>query len=86
MSWYIVTIIACIFLVCRLWVRWRLLKRLYLDDLFVMVAALCLIGDLVIQHYMFNLGMYCLSLLPPLSKSTCMQSDPCERDLTVDFL
>ncbi|RAK70969.1 uncharacterized protein BO72DRAFT_505219 [Aspergillus fijiensis CBS 313.89] len=56
-SWYIVTIIACIFLVCRLCVRWRLLKRLYLDDLFVTVAALCLIGDLVIQHYMFNLGM-----------------------------
>ncbi|PYH44660.1 uncharacterized protein BP01DRAFT_383231 [Aspergillus saccharolyticus JOP 1030-1] len=56
-SWYIVTIVACFFLACRLWVRWRLLKRWYLDDLFVTVATLCLIGDLVIQHYMFNLGM-----------------------------
>ncbi|KAJ5746972.1 uncharacterized protein N7511_008668 [Penicillium nucicola] len=40
---------------------WRagglLLKRLYLDDLFVCLAAMCLIGDLAIQHYMFNQGM-----------------------------
>ncbi|RAL07945.1 uncharacterized protein BO97DRAFT_408677 [Aspergillus homomorphus CBS 101889] len=56
-SWYIVTIVACLFLICRLGVRWRLLKRLYLDDFFVTVAALCLIGDLAIQHYMFNQGM-----------------------------
>ncbi|KAL4923599.1 uncharacterized protein BDV17DRAFT_276628 [Aspergillus undulatus] len=56
-GWYICTIVACIFLVARLAVRWRLLKRLYLDDLFVTLAALCLIGDLAIQHYMFNQGM-----------------------------
>ncbi|KAL4877959.1 hypothetical protein BJY04DRAFT_230234 [Aspergillus karnatakaensis] len=56
-AWYICTIVACIFLVLRLAVRWRLLKRLYLDDFFVTLAALCLIGDLAIQHYMFNQGM-----------------------------
>lgn len=50
------TVVACIFLVCRLVVRLRLLKRLYVDDLFVILAALCLICDLAIQHYMFNMG------------------------------
>ena len=55
-AWYVCTVAACIFLICRLVVRLGLLKRLYLDDLFVIMAALCLIGDLAIQHYMFNLG------------------------------
>ncbi|KAL4743802.1 hypothetical protein BDV11DRAFT_60615 [Aspergillus similis] len=56
-AWYVCTVVACVFLVARLSVRWRLLKRLYLDDIFVALAALCLIGDLAIQHYMFNQGM-----------------------------
>ncbi|KAL4997996.1 hypothetical protein BDV10DRAFT_185612 [Aspergillus recurvatus] len=56
-AWYVCTVVACVFLVARLVVRWRLLKRLYLDDIFVALAALCLIGDLAIQHYMFNQGM-----------------------------
>ncbi|GKZ39511.1 hypothetical protein AbraIFM66950_000458 [Aspergillus brasiliensis] len=56
-AWYICTVAACIFLVFRLIVRWRLLKKLYLDDCFVVAAALCLIGDLGIQHYMFTQGM-----------------------------
>ncbi|KAL4790931.1 hypothetical protein BDV19DRAFT_393544 [Aspergillus venezuelensis] len=56
-AWYICTVVACAFLVARLTVRWRLLKRLYIDDLFVTLAALCLIGDLAIQHYMFLQGM-----------------------------
>ncbi|KAL4818894.1 hypothetical protein BDW67DRAFT_194410 [Aspergillus spinulosporus] len=56
-AWYVCTVVACVFLVARLAVRWRLLKRLYIDDIFVALAALCLIGDLVIQHYMFNQGM-----------------------------
>ncbi|KAL4979890.1 hypothetical protein BDW66DRAFT_156939 [Aspergillus desertorum] len=56
-AWYVCTVVACVFLVARLAVRWRLLNRLYLDDIFVTLAALCLIGDLAIQHYMFNQGM-----------------------------
>ncbi|PYH96664.1 hypothetical protein BO71DRAFT_417688 [Aspergillus ellipticus CBS 707.79] len=56
-AWYICTAAACVFLVCRLIVRWRLLKKLYLDDYFVVGAAMCLIGDLAIQHYMFTQGM-----------------------------
>lgn len=55
-AWYVCTVVACVFLVARLAVRWRLLKRLYIDDVFVALAALCLIGDLAIQHYMFNQG------------------------------
>jgi hypothetical protein len=55
-AWYVCTVVACIFLIARLAVRWRLLKRLYIDDIFVALAALCLIGDLAIQHYMFNQG------------------------------
>ncbi|KAI9370821.1 hypothetical protein BJX61DRAFT_513993 [Aspergillus egyptiacus] len=56
-GWYICTIVACIFLVSRLAIRWQLLKHLYLDDLLVSLAALCLVGDLAIQHYMFSQGM-----------------------------
>ncbi|KAL2817638.1 hypothetical protein BJX63DRAFT_102974 [Aspergillus granulosus] len=56
-SWYICTVVACVFLLARLGVRWQLLKRLYIDDMLVTLAILCLIGDLVIQHYMFNQGM-----------------------------
>ncbi|EHA19279.1 hypothetical protein ASPNIDRAFT_178492 [Aspergillus niger ATCC 1015] len=71
-AWYICTVAACIFLVFRLIIRWRLLKKLYLDDFFVVAAALCLIGDLGIQHYMFTQGS---SFLLPTS-------DPCDhRDL-----
>ncbi|KAJ5556789.1 hypothetical protein N7494_000704 [Penicillium frequentans] len=56
-AWYVCTVVACVFLICRLAVRFRLLNRLYLDDLLVCLAALCLIADLAIQHYMFNQGM-----------------------------
>ncbi|QQK43055.1 hypothetical protein Pdw03_6956 [Penicillium digitatum] len=56
-AWYVCTVAACAFLACRVVVRLRLLKRLYLDDLFVCLAAMCLIGDLAIQHYMFGQGM-----------------------------
>ncbi|KAL3478329.1 hypothetical protein BJX99DRAFT_107875 [Aspergillus californicus] len=56
-AWYVCTVVACVFLIARIVVRLRLLKRLYLDDFFVSLAALCLIADLAIQHYMFNLGM-----------------------------
>ncbi|KAH8434432.1 uncharacterized protein LDX57_012079 [Aspergillus melleus] len=56
-AWYICTVVACIFLVARLLIRWGLFKRFYVDDFLLTLSALCLIADLVIQHYMFNLGM-----------------------------
>ncbi|KAL4808099.1 hypothetical protein BDV18DRAFT_158214 [Aspergillus unguis] len=56
-AWYVCTVVAVLFLVARLAVRWRLIKRFYLDDWFVAAATGCLIADLGIQHYMFNQGM-----------------------------
>ncbi|CAK48242.1 uncharacterized protein An11g00090 [Aspergillus niger] len=67
-AWYICTVAACIFLVFRLIIRWRLLKKLYLDDFFVVAAALCLIGDLGIQHYMFTQA----STPPPVADSVLL--------------
>jgi hypothetical protein len=46
-----------IFLAARLWIRWRKLAALAIDDALITLAACCLIGDLIIQHHMWNLGM-----------------------------
>ncbi|KAE8418017.1 hypothetical protein BDV36DRAFT_295599 [Aspergillus pseudocaelatus] len=56
-GWYICTIVACAFFVTRLVVRWRRFSKFYVDDYLVAAACLCLIGDLIIQHFMFNWGM-----------------------------
>ncbi|RKL14329.1 hypothetical protein BFJ68_g6294 [Fusarium oxysporum] len=56
-SWYICTVIACIFLILRIWVRVRKLGLLAIDDGLIILAACCLIGDLIIQQHMWNLGM-----------------------------
>ena len=36
--------------------RWRRFSKFYIDDYLVAAACLCLIGDLIIQHFMFNWG------------------------------
>nr|RBQ86596.1 hypothetical protein FVER53263_13925 [Fusarium verticillioides] len=56
-SWYICTVIACIFLILRIWARVRKLGLLAIDDGLIILAACCLIGDLIIQQHMWNLGM-----------------------------
>ncbi|RGP58882.1 hypothetical protein FSPOR_11721 [Fusarium sporotrichioides] len=56
-SWYISTVVACIFLILRLWIRVRKLGSLQIDDAFIVLSACCLIGDLIIQQHMWNLGM-----------------------------
>ncbi|KAF4440863.1 hypothetical protein F53441_12174 [Fusarium austroafricanum] len=56
-SWYICTAIACIFLILRIWIRVRKLGLLAIDDALIILATCCLIGDLIIQQYMWNLGM-----------------------------
>ncbi|KAF4500480.1 srpk [Fusarium agapanthi] len=56
-SWYICTVVACIFLALRIWVRVRKLGLLGIDDGLIILAACCLIGDLIIQQHMWNLGM-----------------------------
>ncbi|KAJ1326872.1 alpha-methylacyl-CoA racemase [Microdochium nivale] len=56
-SWYICTIVAIGFLAARLVVRWQRLASLFLEDLLLCIAGLCLVGDLAIQHYMWTLGL-----------------------------
>ncbi|KAH7318081.1 hypothetical protein B0I35DRAFT_235024 [Stachybotrys elegans] len=56
-SWYICTAVALVFLACRLWVRVRKLGAVSLEDAFLTLAGCCLLGDLIIQHYMWSLGM-----------------------------
>ncbi|RFN45076.1 hypothetical protein FIE12Z_10694 [Fusarium flagelliforme] len=56
-SWYISTVVACLFLILRLWIRVRKLGSLQIDDAFIVLSACCLIGDLIIQQHMWNLGM-----------------------------
>ncbi|KAH6886269.1 hypothetical protein B0T10DRAFT_539314 [Thelonectria olida] len=56
-SWYFSTVIAFFFLVARLWIRFRKLGALGIDDGLIVLSMCCLIGDLVIQQHMWNLGM-----------------------------
>ncbi|KAL3292425.1 integral membrane protein PTH11 [Colletotrichum asianum] len=56
-SWYICTVAATLFLVLRLWVRIRRFKALGIDDGLLILSTCCLIGDLIIQQHMWNLGM-----------------------------
>ncbi|TWU75099.1 hypothetical protein ED733_000620 [Metarhizium rileyi] len=56
-SWYICAAAAVLFLFARLCTRYQRLSSLGMDDALITIAACCLIGDLVIQQYMWNLGM-----------------------------
>ncbi|KAF7591557.1 hypothetical protein BBP40_001437 [Aspergillus hancockii] len=56
-GWYVCTIAACIVFSARLVVRWQRFNKFYVDDYLVAGACLCLVGDLIIQHFMFNWGM-----------------------------
>lgn len=41
----------------RLWIRISKFGSLALEDAFIILATCCLVGDLAIQQYMWNLGM-----------------------------
>ncbi|KAF7554311.1 hypothetical protein G7Z17_g3015 [Cylindrodendrum hubeiense] len=56
-SWYICTVVACVFVAARLWIRVSKFGALTIEDAFIVLATGCLIGDLAIQQYMWNLGM-----------------------------
>jgi hypothetical protein len=45
------------FLALRIGVRLQRFRTLYIDDYLVILSTCCLIGDLGIQQYMWNLGM-----------------------------
>ncbi|KAK7424485.1 hypothetical protein QQX98_000450 [Neonectria punicea] len=69
-SWYICTAAAFVFLVARLWIRVRKFGSLGVDDGFIVLATCCLIGDLVIQQHMWNLGM---AEIPKASRENFVQ-------------
>ncbi|KAM5347794.1 hypothetical protein ACJ41O_007618 [Fusarium nematophilum] len=56
-SWYICTVVAVVFVAARVWIRARKFGALGIDDGLIILATCCLIGDLVIQQHMWNLGM-----------------------------
>ncbi|KAF4626739.1 hypothetical protein G7Y89_g11418 [Cudoniella acicularis] len=56
-SWYVCTMAALVFLIIRMVVKWRKFQTFSIEDYFLILAASCLVGDLAIQQYMWNLGM-----------------------------
>ncbi|KAF5657701.1 integral membrane protein PTH11 [Fusarium heterosporum] len=72
-SWYICTVVATIFLILRLWIRIRKLGSLAVDDGFIILATACLWGDLIIQQYMWNLGMASIPTATPENFKRLMQ-------------
>ncbi|KAH6638844.1 hypothetical protein C7974DRAFT_448580 [Boeremia exigua] len=56
-SWYICTVAAVPFVCLRTYTRWAKFGGLAIEDGFIILALLCLIGDLAIQQHMWNLGL-----------------------------
>ncbi|KAI6373100.1 hypothetical protein MCOR25_003499 [Pyricularia grisea] len=56
-AWHICTYTAFCFVVARTSIRLQRVKNLRADDGFIILALLCLVGDLVIQHYMWTQGL-----------------------------
>lgn len=91
-SWYICTIIPCFFLFLRLFSRWQKFGRLALDDYFLILAALCLIGDLAIQQHMWNLGLGNMAEasqedfigIMKVCQLHAIHSDPCSHPIADD--
>lgn len=51
------TIVAVAFACVRQYHQWRRFGRFGIEDGFMVLATGCLIGDLIIQHYMWARGM-----------------------------
>ncbi|KAJ4983122.1 hypothetical protein SVAN01_11386 [Stagonosporopsis vannaccii] len=56
-SWYICTVAAVPFVCLRMYSRWAKFGGLAIEDGLIVLALLCLIGDLAIQQHMWNLGL-----------------------------
>ncbi|KAI8938694.1 hypothetical protein NX059_004560 [Plenodomus lindquistii] len=56
-SWYICTVAAVPFVCLRMYTRWTKFGGLAIEDGLIVLALLCLIGDLAIQQHMWNLGL-----------------------------
>ncbi|KAL1800390.1 hypothetical protein ACET3X_000732 [Alternaria dauci] len=72
-SWYICTVAACPFVALRMYARWKRLGNLGIDDFLILLSLACLIGDLVIQQHMWNLGLGDISTVTPENFKGIMQ-------------
>jgi hypothetical protein len=72
-SWYVCTVATVPFIALRMYARWNRMGNLGIDDLFVLLALTCLIGDLVIQQHMWNLGLGDMSTVTPANFKGIMQ-------------
>ena len=88
-SWYICTIgtltvsylwtmalmiIAAVPFVClRMYTRWAKFGGLAIEDGLIILALLCLVGDLAIQQHMWNLGLGDMSTVTPENFKGIMQ-------------
>lgn len=73
MSWYICTVAAVPFVSLRLYTRWSKFGGLAVEDGLILLAMLCLIGDLAIQQHMWNLGLGDMSKVSPENFKGIMQ-------------
>ncbi|OAK99622.1 hypothetical protein IQ06DRAFT_337084 [Phaeosphaeriaceae sp. SRC1lsM3a] len=72
-SWYVCTVAAVPFVALRMYTRWSRLGLFAIDDYLVLLALLCLIGDLGIQQHMWNLGLGDMSTVTPGNFKKIMQ-------------
>ncbi|KAF2020340.1 hypothetical protein BU24DRAFT_360743 [Aaosphaeria arxii CBS 175.79] len=72
-SWYICTIAAVPFVGLRMHTRWTRFGGLAIEDYLIILALLCLIGDLVIQQHMWNLGLGNMATITPAHFKELMQ-------------
>jgi hypothetical protein len=61
------------FVALRLYARWKRTGSLGIDDYLILVAVACLIGDLIIQQHMWNLGLGDMSAVTPANLKGIMQ-------------
>ncbi|KAF2830752.1 hypothetical protein CC86DRAFT_367438 [Ophiobolus disseminans] len=72
-SWYICTVATFPFVALRMYSRWKRVGKFWIDDYLVLLAVCCLIGDLVIQQHMWNLGLGDMSTITPENFKGIMQ-------------
>ncbi|KAI4955674.1 hypothetical protein J4E91_001535 [Alternaria rosae] len=72
-SWYVCTIATVPFVALRMWARWSRLGNLGIDDYLILLSLACLIGDLVIQQHMWNLGLGDMASVTPENFKGIMQ-------------
>ncbi|KAF1948452.1 hypothetical protein CC80DRAFT_459252 [Byssothecium circinans] len=72
-SWYICTIAPVPFVALRMYTRWVRVGKLGVDDYLILLAQTCLIGDLIIQQHMWNLGLGDMSTISQANFKGIMQ-------------